>query len=579
MTTVSNISELQQRSEELQSQGYEAVLPGAFCTPKQGGSNVFSWGEYVHQKLTASATMTGAEGNVARREISAVFGSSGGENKAKPEGVGTPGLGFMEWGVGNRLPNLVYLLSKMSPFPAAGVDFVKKILVGRGPSPKYHYTQYVGGNITEKSISYASAGTLLRGQIADLKAKEKQMSESENQTSELDNKFTQSANNSENEDSEEMKSLKAALEEWKRTNKEMQEFIKNNDLHKTYLEMAGDMSLMSQCFCELQLNQRQLDSDGRPVPTSQWNPKIVGIKPRSVFTTRLERMDSQYRINYAYLANQWLDSTQTLTETDRRIVAVPYLAADTAVADLNRHVREARQQRVSRKNRPTRFIMSPRDFGGPYYADAMWHSIFAGSIFEYAFTIIDDRLTRKRNSNIIGRVIYIHQEYLKQLYTQQGENKSKTMAQIQKEVFSDINTWLSNPDNAGQALISATFTGLDGKEHKAWEIVEIETKANSQAQAEKTELQEISSIIFFAMGLDSKLIGNTPGDATSSGGTDLRERFLVKQIQFAPLQQLMLRPLEVISKFNGWDPHLVWQIDREVLTTLDNSKTGVTKQE
>ena len=586
MTTVSNISEFQQRSEELQSQGYEAVLPGAFCAPKQGGSNVFSWGEYVHQKLTASATMTGAEGNAARREISAVFGSSGGENKAKPEGVGTKGLGFMEWGVGNQLPNLVYLLSKMSPFTAAGVDFVKKILVGRGPCAKYHYTQYVGGNITEKSIPYPSAGTLLRGQIADLKAKEKQMSDSDNQSSQSDNQFSksvnqlsQSANNSDSEDSEEMKSLKAALKEWERTDEELQAFVENNDLHKTYLEMAGDMSLMSQCFCELQLNQRQLDSEGRPVPTSQWNPKIVGIKPRSVFTTRLERMDSQYRINYAYLSNQWLDSTQTLTETDRRIAAVPYLAADTAVSDLNRHVREARQQRVSRKNRPTRFIMSPRDFGGPYYADALWHSIFAGSIFEYAFTIVDDRLTRKRNSNIIGRVIYIHQEYLKHLYTQQGENKSKTMAQIQQEVFTDINRWLSNPDNAGQALISAVFTCLDGKEHKAWEIVEIESKANSQAQAEKTELQEISSIIFFAMGLDSKLIGNTPGDATSSGGTDLRERFLVKQIQFAPLQQLMLRPLEVISKFNKWDSHLVWQIDREVLTTLDNSKTGVTKQE
>lgn len=586
MTTVSNLSELQQRSEELQSQGYEAVLPGAFCAPKQGGSNVFSWGEYVHQKLTASATMTGAEGNAARREISAVFGSSGGENKAVPEGVGTPGLGFMEWGVGNQLPNLVYLLSKMSPFTAAGVDFVKKILVGRGPCAKYHYTQYVGGNITEKSIPYPSAGTLLRGQIADLKAKEKQMPDSDNQSSQSDSQFSksvnqlsQSANNSDSEDSEEMKSLKAALKEWEDTNEELQAFIENNDLHKTYLEMAGDMSLMSQCFCELQLNQRQLDENKRPVPTSRWDPKIVGIKPRSVFTTRLERMDRQYRINYAYLSNQWLDSTQTLTETDRRIAAVPYLAADTAVSDLNRRLREAREKQVSRKNRPTRFIMSPRDFGGPYYADALWHSVFAGSIFEYAFTIVDDRLTRKRNSNIIGRVIYIHQEYLKHLYTQQGENKSKTMAQIQQEVFTDINRWLSNPDNAGQALISAVFTGLDGKEHKAWEIVEIESKANSQAQAEKTELQEISSIIFFAMGLDSKLIGNTPGDATSSGGTDLRERFLVKQIQFAPLQQLMLRPLEVISKFNKWDPHLVWQIDREVLTTLDNSKTGVTKQE
>lgn len=572
MTTVSSIDQLQQRSEELKAQGYEAVRPAAFVGPNSDVSRTFSWGEYAHSMLTSSAQ--GAAGSTnARREISAVFGSSGGENKAKPQNVGTPDLGFMEWGLGNRLPNLVYLLSKMSPFTAAGVDFVKKILVGRGPCAKYNYTQYVGGNITEKSIPYLSAGILLRGQIADLKAKEKQISESENQ-------FSPSA--SEDEDSEEMKSLKKALAEWERTNKELQEFIDNNDLHQTYLDMAGDMSLMSQCFCELQLNQRQLDANGHPVPTSQWDPKIIRLKHRSVFTTRLERMDDQYRINYAYSSNQWLDSTQVQTSLkpeDMRIAAVPYLAADTAVKDLDRRVREARQQRVSRKNRPTRFIMSPRDFGGPYYADALWHSIFAGSIFEYAFTIVDDRLTRKRNSNIIGRVIYIHQEYLKQLYTQQGENKNKTMAQIQQEVFSDINTWLSNPDNAGQALISAVFTGLDGKEHKAWEIVEIESKANSQAQAEKTELQEISSIIFFAMGLDSKLIGNTPGDATSSGGTDLRERFLVKQIQFAPMQQLMLRPLEVITRVNKWDSHLVWQIDREVLTTLDNSKTGVAKQE
>lgn len=583
MTTVSSISELQQRSEELKALGYEAVRPAAYTRPNMDGSCTFSWGDYVHSMLTST---TSADSGAARREISTVFGSSGGENKAVPQNVGTPGLGFMEWGLGNRLPNLVYLLSKMSPFPAAGIDFVKKILVGRGPVAKYHYTQYVGGNITEKNIPYASAGTLLRGQIADLKAKEKQLSESENETSRSEAQFAPSAPSlsepNSSEDSEEMKSLKEDLAEWERTNKELQEFIDNNDLHHTYLDMAGDMSLMSQCFCEIQLNQRQLDKDGHPVPTSQWTPKVVGLKHRSVFTTRLERMDDQYRINYAYTSNQWLDSSQVQTSLkpeDMRIAAVPYLAADTAVKDLDRRVREARQQRVSRKNRPTRFIMSPRDFGGPYYADALWHSIFAGSIFEYAFTIVDDRLTRKRNSNIIGRVIYIHQEYLKSLYTQQGENKSKTMAQIQQEVFSDINTWLSNPDNAGQALISAVFTGLDGKEHKAWEIVEIESKANSQAQAEKTELQEISSIIFFAMGLDSKLIGNTPGDATSSGGTDLRERFLVKQIQFAPLQQLMLRPLEVITRVNKWDSHLVWQIDREVLTTLDNSKTGVAKQE
>lgn len=594
---VTNLRQLQERSEELRREGYSAVRPGQFAVPDGAGGRAFSWNDYVHSMLISASGQAPAGaggGAAARRQVSTIFASSGGENLAKPAGEGTDGLGFMEWGVGNKLPNLIWMLSRMSPFTAAGVDFIKKILVGHGPAPKYHYTQYVGGNITEKYIPYETAGVLLRGWIADLKAKEqacKQQSGEQNDgLSVIDGNIKgeqtdgtlSSAEGNAQEDSEEMKALKADLAKWEETNEAVKQFMADNDLMQTYLDLAGDMSLMSQCFVELQLNQRQLNADGAPVPTAQWTPRVVGIRPRSIFTTRLERQDDQYRINYAYLSNQWLDSTQTtspLKPEDWKIAAVPYLPAHSAVKDLQRKVREARQARVSRKNRPTRFIMSPRDYGGPYYADALWHSIFAGSIFEYAFTIVDDRLTRKRNSNIIGRVIYIHQDYLNALFRQQGDkDKKKTMAQIQSEVFSDINQWLSNPDNAGQALISSVFMGPDGKEHKAWEIVEIESKASSQADAEKTELQEISSIIFFAMGLDSKLIGNTPGDASSSGGTDLRERFLVKQIQFAPLQQLMLRPLEVVSQFNEWDEHLAWQIDREVLTTLDNSKTGVATQ-
>lgn len=581
---VSNLGEFQQRNEDLKKAGYVVFRPGAF-TSNNGGYKTFSWSEYLHSQLVSEISHptsgSTSQSSAARRQISTIFASSGGENLSKPKGVGTEGLGFMEWGVNNRLPNLVWLLSRMSPFTAAGVDFIKKILVGHGPVPKYHYTQYVGGNITEKYIPFASAGTLLRGQISDLKAKEQTAQQHTANGTDVQSPFGNTFQ--QQEDSDEMKVLKKNLDDWENTNEQLQEFITNNDLMDTFLSLSGDMALMSQCFVELQLNQRQLNNEGKPVPTSQWTPKIIGIKPRSIFTTRLERQDEQYRINYAYISNQWLDPTQktsTKKEEDLKIAAVPYLPTHSAAHDLERKVREARQARVSRKNRPTRFIMSPRDFGGPYYANALWHSIFAGSIFEYAFTIVDDRLTRKRNSNIIGRVIYIHQDYIDRLCNQANREEKKLSPQeVMAGVFNEINSWLSNSDNAGQALFASAFTGSDGKEHKAWEIVEIESKANDQANADKTELQEISSIIFFAMGLDSKLIGNTPGDASSSGGTDLRERFLVKQIQFAPLQQLMLRPLEVISQFNGWDEHLVWQIDREVLTTLDNSKTGVTKQE
>jgi hypothetical protein len=75
------------------------------------------------------------------------------------------------------------------------------------------------------------------------------------------------------------------------------------------------------------------------------------------------------------------------------------------------------------------------------------------------------------------------------------------------------------------------------------------------------------------------LSGNTPGTTTRSGGTDLRERYLLKQVNMALMQQLVLNTLQVVNVRNQWDPHLSWTIQREVLTTLDNSKTGITTAE
>ena len=148
---------------------------------------------------------------------------------------------------------------------------------------------------------------------------------------------------------------------------------------------------------------------------------------------------------------------------------------------------------------------------------------------------------------------------------------------MRDELFNEINTFLSDHDNHGKPLVSIQFRDADGKTAKAWEIVEIESDQKSTVEANERELQEISSIIFFSWAVDARLIGNSPGDVTSSGGTDLRERFLLKQIQMSSTQQLLLRPYYVVRDINDWDPrHLRFRIKREVLTTLDNSKTGIT---
>ena len=109
--------------------------------------------------------------------------------------------------------------------------------------------------------------------------------------------------------------------------------------------------------------------------------------------------------------------------------------------------------------------------------------------------------------------------------------------------------------------------------------MEIAANNKSSADANEKETAEISSVVFMAMGLDARLLGSSPLSLVgSNGGTDIRERYLLRLILKSPTQNIMLKTLDVVSSFNKWDKHLVWQIQREVMTTLDNSKSGITSQ-
>lgn len=558
ISKVRGASQLANKVADLQRQGYVALFPKFKhrIKDKNAPGDAFTTEEFVHNQLCGCSE----DGKGARREVPFMFASSGSENMTGAKLIGTEGLGWMEWGWGNRWPNVSSLLTMMNPYTAAGWKFNTDLIAGLGPQPYYHYTQYAGGNITEKCIPFRDAGVFLKGRIAELKGWE--------QTPDV---------------VEMINELNTHYDKWKKSNAEIEAFRENNDLQLVMLSLAGDQSMFALSFPELLLNQQQLDEDGNPVPTERWKPKVTGLRARPAHTCRFERMDSNNKINYVYVSNQWYDDAwkDKMQKADLVTAAYPLLDRFAPLQDLRAHVRDARIKKVDVSDRPSRFLMTTAypSPGKPYYPAVPWHSIFGGSIYEMASIIFDDRLTRKKNKNVIGRVIYIHLDYIQSLMLQQNAENPKKQEDVTDQVFEEINTWLANPDNSGQSLLAFTFMGPDGKEHKSFEVVEIESNDKKTAEANEKELQELSSIIFFAMGTDSKLIGNTPGDTSSSGGTDLRERLLIKQVMQSPTINLVLKPLEIISRFNEWDEHLVWKIKREVLTTLDNSKTGVTESE
>ena len=590
LVKVQSADALRSATDELKSQGYfPAPMPNDFGhRSNNSGSEFGLWEDYIHAKLTCQEP---GQPKSASYQYPTLHLSSGVEQPT-PDNIGTPGLGYMEWGAGNRNPNVVSLLREASPYTASAHRFNTDLCAGKGPRFVYSYVQYVGGNITEKRIAFKDAGVLIKGWIRDLKRELSQLEATVPGDSVAGNTSALIPQPSDITDlaadiREQISVLEQEHEKWQATNDFLTNFAERNNLALTYLSLTEDMQEQNLCFPEITLNKRTLDADGKNMPTSMWVPQVTGIRYRSAHICRLERKDKNGRINYVYVSNRFLDSrvfaasASDKAEDGFEMIAIPALDPQSPLTDLERIVRETRRANGSIRKRPTRFILpiAYPSAGRPYYPVPAWQSIFSGDIYEYLMTMISDRNKRRKNSNVIGRILYLNNEYMERLYFQRKADTPEDKLKVFNELRNQINSFLMDRDNTGKPLVAYTFTGTDGKVYESWKIVEIEANNKQTAEANQKELAEISSIVFFAFGLDSRLVGNSPGDVASSGGTDLRERFLLKQVQMSPMQQLMLMPLYLMKAFNDLDSHLEFEIPREVLTTLDNSKTGITNAE
>lgn len=501
--------------------------------------------------------------------------------------AGTPGRGYISWGPNNNLPNTIALLVSLLPYTAAGVKFNTDITAGLGPVPKFRYSHYSNGTVVTESIDYESAGVFLEGQLldrrkelADYYATQRpkgstvlgESSESKKLQQQIESQLKQAVADAE-----------LAYTTWKKTADGVGQFRQDNNLDLVCTELANDMSHLGICFPEI-----VLDRQGENKNDATWRPKAIGLKYRSSCVSRLERMDDHNRINYVYVSNQWLDKQVTSTSADSSIAAIPALDPHRPLLSLKEKVADHRIKayngRTSRsgksvsEHRPTRFILPSfyPSLGRPYYPQPMWHSVLFGDIYSYISTIIENRAIAKANSNMAGKIIYIHTEYLGKLYMQEKAENAKEKAALRDQMWDEINTFLRDRSNNGQTILSFTFIGSDGKEHDAWRIVDVPLNSKAEAEANKTELLELSSIIFFALNIHPDLIGAVPGSqGGSSGGTYQRELYEMKKLMMAPTQRLILKALDVIRDFNEWDSHLTWEIKQMTLTTLDRNKNGM----
>ena len=506
------------------------------------------------------------------------------------EGVGTPGYGYIPWGPNNDLPNQIYSLVADQPYTAAAIKFLIDLTVGRGPKLMYKWARYAGGTVTEELIPYEHAGVLLRNRLRELKlqlAKQKNNEEEtvkEEEGSQEPSKGTigwseavlmtegvdscpKDENHPEDEPGTleyEIRTLENDYKEWERVMPEHKRFTSENNLTLHFLECMTDYMHMDIYFPRI----------GFEIGTSgSWNPKIRVVDRVPDVCARQEQMDERLRVNYVYYSEKWRqDATAELSARD--IVAYPAVQNKFMLNGWKSIVKKHQRSRL--KDRPI-WVACPIKYPSmqnPYYPRPAWWSIFPSMVYEYARTLIIDKAIARNNATMWSKIIFIDQEYLSRIFDIRGADTPEEQQKVRNEIYDRVNRLLQRKENNGKTLLMDKYVGPNGKDVQ-YSIEIVDVPQPSSGAETKDELEEISSIIFFAFGVHPALIGATPGKSGSTGGTFQRELMLIKQNLLDPARSLYLKFLQNIYDFNGWDSdHAVWKVSDLVLTTLDRSKTG-----
>ena len=374
ITTVHSRQEFEREAQRLRSEGFVEV-PGFLGNNNTDGIHA-DYGDYISASLECEQNVTGK----GMAKLPLLHVSSGGAIPVKAQN-GYEG-NMMAWGAGNKTPNVVSFLCSLLPYTAAALKFNIDMCCGMGPRPMYAYSQYVGGNLQNKQIAYEYAGTLLKGwkidilrQINDLKNATAPDGSSSGGSGIITTSDRVLGGSSSEEVSEYEKTLRERLDEinkdleaWEQTLAEVKAFLENNNLLQTFQQLYSDMLQYNICFPEFELQQTYLvestNAQGgttkKPVPASQWSPKVVGLKWRNAKTMRLEQLTPQNRIEHVFISNQWLSSPEqtNITEnSDFKIDALPALSYQSPAADMERLARNARAVNAGKNARPTHVVM------------------------------------------------------------------------------------------------------------------------------------------------------------------------------------------------------------------------------
>lgn len=327
---------------------------------------------------------------------------------------------------------------------------------------------------------------------------------------------------------------------------EVEEFLQFNDLESYLEEALSDMYWFGHIFPEIGLRKDR--------------EKIVALVNQEAMFCRFRKQNPKTgKIEEVILNAEWPMYKEDLI---------------TVIPVIDRYWNPVGQIRNSSAYK----FMIPISYSSPgrlYYQEPSWHSVINGKWLEVANRIPEFKNHLMNNQMSIKYMIHIPMEWWEWKYpgfNTSGKYTEAKRKELMKKELENFNSLLSGVDSSGKTLMMTFKTDSNGKEYTKWQITQLTNKKESGEYIE--ESQEASSHILYALGVDGTLIGNTPGKQMGAGsGSDKRIAWNIFMMNNKPIQDKVLKPLDIISRYNKWmvdDQVIQWRFNNYLIAKLDS---------
>lgn len=287
---------------------------------------------------------------------------------------------------------------------------------------------------------------------------------------------------------------------------------------------------------------------------------------------RLREADARGRLRHVYYAD-WTAQPLGPGAVER----IPLLPAYDPLGELERLMGRAPGRdglsRVRTQQRKFALLTRFPTVGCQYYPTPYYAAMFRGGSYDEKRLISAAKTAKLRNHASVKYQVEVLRGYWERIIDEERiTDEAEKCARIKKEK-ENIRDFVAGVHNSGKAWITNYYVNPMGHEERDVRVFNIEGAKEGGDYAD--DINVAANTLCYADNTHPNLVGAVPGKSqNNNSGSDKRELFTMKQALERPYKDLLLRPMRLCLRYNGWQA-LRPEIPITQLTTLDQHRDAV----